>query len=290
MIMKLAATLIQRNNVRHLLEYFAWYKMLGVDTFLVYDHMSSDKSMELMQKLSNFYDIRIMQLPGHNASYEQFNLVFQHCLSGEFDWIISADADEFYVPMQDDNLKDFLSNYMNSKLSAIGVYWTMFGNNGHIDWEPGFVTECYTRRAPIKHYLNHHIKSIMRGGPAGGRIWERRDGHCLGTEYGTFDSDGRLITTGLNYPAEITHDKIRIHHYYNKSWEYFKTVKQVNGQKSDRVPGSPGSEIPDEFWHQQNFNDEEDTFAWEKFGERLKESYNIMRNQIGMKAEFGYDN
>ena len=287
--MKLAVTLIQRNNVRHLLEYFAWYKMLGVDTFLVYDHMSTDKSMELMRKLSNFYDIRITQLSGHNASYEQFNLVFQHCLSGEFDWIISADSDEFYVPMHHYNLKDFLSNYMHLKLSALGVYWTMFGNNGHIDWEPGFVTECYTRRAPIKHKLNHHIKSIMRGGSAGGKIWERRDGHCLGTEHGTYDADGRLITTGLNYPAEITHDKIRIHHYYSKSWEYFKTVKQVNGQKVDRPPGSLGSEIPDSFWHEQNFNDEEDIFAWKKFGEKLKESYNIMRDQIGMKAKIGYD-
>ncbi len=281
MTMKIAACLFQRNNSRHLLEWFAWYRMIGVDTVLVYDHMSTDNSFELIQKLSKFYDIRPMQITGHYAANKYWEYIFQHRTSGEFDWIMSTDADEIYVPMQHDNIKDFLANYMDKRLSCLGIYWTMFGNNGHIDWEPGFVTECFTRRGPLNHRLNHHIKPIIRCGPAGGNIWYRNDGHCLVTEYGTYDVDGRLITQGLNYPAEaISHDKLRIHHYYSKSWEYFKTVKQVVGQNADRPPNSPGSFIPDEFWHQQNLNDEYDDVAWVRFGERLKQTYSIMKEQI----------
>lgn len=279
--MKIAVSLIQRNNSRHLIEWFAWYHMLGVDTFLVYDHMSTDSSFDIIKKLSKFYDIRPMQVIGNDAGNRYWEYVFQHRASGEFDWIISADADEFYVPIQHHNIKDFLVNYMNLRLSCLGIYWTMFGNNGHISWEPSLVTECFTKRAPLNHKLNHHIKSILRGGPNAGNIWVRKDGHCLGTEYGTYDVEGRLITQGLNYPCNaISHDKLRIHHYYSKSWEFFKTVKQVVGQQADRKPTDPGAYITDEFWHQQNLNNEEDTVAWDRFGDRLKVVYNTMKGQI----------
>lgn len=279
--MKIAVCLFQRNNSRHLVEYFAWYKMLGVDTFLVYDHMSTDNSYDIIKSLSKHYDIRHWQVQGRDAGYQYYHeLLYNHRLSGEFDWIISADADEFYFPIEKDNIKDILVNYMDKRLSCLGIYWVMFGNNGHIDWEPGLVTECFTKRSALKHPLNHHIKPIIRCGPAGGMTMHRYDGHCLGTEYGTFDLDGRLVRRGLNYPAEITHDVLRINHYWAKSFEFFKTVKQPNGQKADRPEGDPGEHITEEFWQSQNFNDVEDTSAWDRFGPRLTEIYNTMKEQI----------
>lgn len=287
--MKVAVSLFQKNNSRHLLEYFAWYHMLGVDTFLVFDHHSTDKSIDLIQKLANYYDIRLMKIGGYNAGIRYWDYIFQYRSSGEFDWIISADADEFYVPTEHYSIKEFLAPYMSYKISCLGVYWLMFGNNGNINWEPGLVTECYTRRAPLKHLLNHHMKSILRCGDSGGNVWFRQDGHCLGTEFGTYDTDGRLITTGLNRNSEITHSKIRINHYWAKSLEFFKNVKQVVGQQSDRLPGSDFFHYPSEYWYHQNFNDEKDTLAWDRFGDRLKISYENMRNQIGMKAKIGYD-
>ncbi len=278
--MKIAVCLFQRNNSRHLLEWFAWYHMLGVDTFLVFDHMSTDGSYELVQKLSKFYDIRAIQIPGRNAGNEYWEHVFQYRNSGEFDWIISADADEFYVPTNNLNLKDILVNYMDKKLSCLGIYWAMYGHNGHIKWEPGLVTECYTKRAHLNQKTCHHIKSILRGGPAGGNIWYRSDGHCLITEYGTYDLFGRPIYQGLNYPGAITHDVLRINHYWAKSLEFFHTVKKVVGQRADRPEGSPGEEITEDFWWHQNFNDVEDDLAWSSFGSQLKECYNIMKEQI----------
>lgn len=280
--MKIATLLVTRNNSRHLLEWFAWYHMLGVDSFVVCDHGSWDNSYDIIKRLSNHYDIRHQQTFGNFGGFPAWENFMKVRASGEFDWLVHADTDEFYFPVQDNNLKDVLIRYQDMRLSSLGVYWVMYGNNGHIDWEPGLVTECFTRRGPMNHRLNHHIKSIFRGGDAGGKIWDRRDGHCLGTEFGTYDTQGRLINRGLNYPGEITHDVLRINHYWAKSLEYFRTVKQPTGQRSDRSEDDPGVHITEEFWWSQNLNDEEDTSAWDKFGVKLKERYNIMKEQIGL--------
>lgn len=280
--MQIAASLFQRNNSRHLLEWFAWYHTLGVDTFLVYDHMSDDNSYDIIKKLSNFYDVRHRQIAGYSAGIECWDYTFEYRATGEFDWIIVADADEFYYPTDDDNLKDVLSRYLDKKLSCLGIYWVMYGNNDHIDWEPGLVVECFTKRNELNHALNHHIKPILRGGSAGGNIWKRNDGHCLITEYGTYDVLNRLVSKGFNYPAENLHEILRINHYWAKSLEFFRTVKQPNGQRSDRPESDPGTNITEEFWWKQNFNDVTDTSAWDRFGASLKENYEIMRAQIGV--------
>lgn len=281
--MKIAVSLFQRNNYRHLLEWFAWYHVLGVDTFIVYDHMSTDASYDIITKLSKFYDIRHRQIAGNFAGIECWNYTFDYRKSGEFDWIAIADCDEFYMPINDTSLKDVLEKYMDKRLSCLGIYWAMFGSNGHLDWEPGLVTECFTRRGHLNHKLNHHIKPILRGGSAGGNIWHRNNGHCLITEYGTYDVYGRLVTQGLNYPGNITHDVLRLHHYWAKSREYFRTVKQPVGQRSDRPVGDPGENITEDFWWSQNLNDVEDSSAWDKFGVKLQERYNIMKEQINEK-------
>lgn len=282
--MRIATMLCQRNNSRHLLEYFAWYKLMGVDTFIVYDHMSSDNSWEIIQKVAKHYDIRCWQASGRNATRESFwHTIHNFRNSGEFDWIISADADEIYLPTHKNNIKEVLVDYMDKQLTCLGIYWLMFGNNGHLQWEPGLVTECYTRRSPLKHRLNHHVKPIIRCGPQGGEIYDWKDGHVYHSQYGTYDLDGNLVPTGLNYPANsITHEGLRINHYWNKSWEYFKTVKQVNGYKSDRPEGFSGENLEESFWHSQNFNDEEDTLIWDRFGKSLKKQYNIMAEQINL--------
>lgn len=279
---KLAVSSIQRNHSRHLLEWLAWYQIMGVDKFYIYDHMSTDDTFEIWQKLSRHFDITLHQVSGHSAGpYYLNHYIANYRMNNQQDWIIQADADEFYVPTDHDNLVAALDTFRDKKLSCLGIYWVMFGSNGQIEWEPGLVVETYVRRGPMKHFLNHHIKSIVRCGPEGGQTMYSAGHHMMSTEFGTYDTQGRLITQPLNYPGEITHDCIRLHHYYNKSLEYFRTVKQVVGQRADRPPGADGSEISEEFWRSQDLNDEYDDSAWVKFGKPLKEQYNYLRNLIG---------
>lgn len=277
--MKIALASFQKNHSRHLLEWFAWYRIMGVETFYIYDHGSTDNTQEIWLKLSQHYNIKFHELLGNDAGPKFVQHYLANYNSSDYqDWIIQADADEFYYPVEDDSIYNVLEKMMSRQMGCLGVYWTMFGSNGQIEWEKGLVSETYTRRGYLNHKLNHHIKSIVRCN--GGKVLHSGNHHLHIAEYGTFDVEGRPIYQPLNYPGKITHNILRINHYYNKSFEYFKTVKQVVGQKADRPDNAPGVEITEEFWRSQDLNDVKDDTIWIRFGEKLKNEYNNLRKFI----------
>ena len=143
-----------------------------------------------------------------------------------------------------------------------------------------FVLPSYTKRAPIGHILNHHMKPIVRG--RGRDEVHTTNPHVFTTSHGTQDMEGRLIPphAGHNIHGESCHNVMRINHYWAKSWEYFKTKKQVRGSTADRPPGAPGADIPDDFWHQQNFNDEDDTMMVDRFWPRVQEQIKQLKEKI----------
>lgn len=277
--MKIALASFQKNHSRHLLEWFAWYRIMGVDKFYIYDHGSTDETGEMWLRLADHYDIKFHELLGNDAGPK----FVQHYLStynspNLQDWIIQADADEFYYPVEDESIHAVLEKMMTRQIGCLGVYWTMFGSNGQVEWEKGLVTQTYTRRGYLNHKLNHHIKSIVRCND--GTVIPSGNHHIHNASYGTFDVEGRPIHQPLNYPGQNTHNILRINHYYNKSFEYFRTVKQVVGQKADRADNAPGAEITEEFWRSQDLNDVKDDSIWLRFGDKLKTEYENLRNLI----------
>jgi hypothetical protein len=62
---------------------------------------------------------------------------------------------------------------------------------------------------------------------------------------------------------------MRINHYWAKSYEWFKTVKQVRGYTADRPPEDPTSVVTEEFWQSQNLGGEYDNELWERFGDAV---------------------
>jgi len=277
--MKLSVASLQKNNSRHMLEWFAWYRIMGVETFYIYDHGSTDNSAEMYEKLAKHLDIKYHLFLGNDAAprFTQHYLATYNSPNLQ-DWIIQADSDEFYYPVEKESIHAVLESMMTRQIGCLGVYWTMFGSNGQIEWEKGLVSETYTRRGPLNHMLNHHIKSIVRCND--GWVLPSSNYHIQNSQYGTFDVEGRPIHRPLNYPGEITHNILRINHYYNNSFEYFKTVKQVVGQRADRADNAPGADISEEFWRSQDLNDEYDDSIWVRFGDKLQAEYDNLRKLI----------
>jgi hypothetical protein len=269
---------MQRNESKYILEWFAYYLVQGVNKFVIYNHMSEDNTEDLYRRLALHYDIDIHNMTGHNVHYP----MLAHAVANyrdRLDWLIFADMDEFYMPLEKDSIAEVLADYEHMPSSALGVYWTFFGNNGHLE-DPEFVLPSYTKRAPIGHILNHHMKPIVRG--RGRDEVHTTNPHVFTTSHGTQDMEGRLIPphAGHNIHGESCHTVMRINHYWAKSWEYFKTKKQVRGSTADRPPGAPGADIPDDFWHQQNFNDEDDTIMVDRFWPRVQEQIKQLKEKI----------
>lgn len=283
--MKLGLASIQRYEGQSLLEWFAYYLINGVDKFVIYNHnmpgAAADPARDVWIKLQKHYDIDRRDCTG----YDFWPRTFQEIMDNqrhEFDWMIWADGDELYLPIARPTIKEVLADYNHLPISALGVYWNNFGGNGHLT-EPELVTKGYTKRSDFSRTVNHHMNSIVKGKHAG-QIYVTNP-HVYTTEFGTFDLQGRLIPPhcGCNIPAagcpgEVTHDIMRINHYYSKSWEYFKTRKQVRGP-GDRPPDAAGGTITDQWYHDNDFNDVEDTTIWDKFGDKLVEKIELLKEQ-----------
>jgi hypothetical protein len=266
--LKIAAFSMQRNEQKFIVEWLAYHMVVGVDKFIIYNHMSDDQTEEIYKKLANHYDIDVYRMTGHRVHYQ----IMQHALDNyrkDFDWVLSIDMDEFYLPISADNIKDVLAPYTEDSSSALGAYWVFFGSNGHIT-DPDLVLPSYTDRGPIDHKLNHHMKPMVKGRGRGGWV-SCTNPHVYSTEFGTRDLEGRDILPHQGWNTEGTpcHNIMRINHYWAKSYEWFKTVKQVRGYTADRPPEDPTSVVTEEFWQSQNLGGEYDNQLWERFGDQV---------------------
>ena len=274
---------IQKNESKWIVEWLSWYLLQGFTKFYIYNHQSEDNTREIYEQLSRHYDITINDVEGHNVSYP----MMQHYLDTyrpECDWISYNDTDEFMLPMEEGKtVRDVLWDHWDDPVSAIGVYWTYFGSNGHN--EPGdcpdLITQNYTRRGPQDYPLHYHMKSIARGRGRGGWI-RATNPHVYSTEFGTTDLEGRIIPIdkGWNLGGVASWNKMRINHYWCKSYEWFTRIKQPRGYRFDRPPSDPSQEVALDSWWRQNLNDEEDTLLWDRWGDKLLGKIDEVRSKL----------
>ena len=284
--MKLGVASVQRLDHHSFLEWFAYYLINGVDRFIIRNHSMpgdpADPVVGWLERLSRHYDIDRADCSGYNT----YPAVQQAIMDGprkDLDWLIWADGDEFYLPLKYPTIRETVEKYNMILCSALGVYWTNFGSNGH-QTEPALITQGFTRRSKFTEPVNYHMKPIVKGRHAGQvRV---TNPHVYTTELGTIDLHGSAIPPhcGLNRqengcPGIPVHDIMRINHYQCRSWEYFRDVKQKRGP-GDRPPEAPGGTIGDAWWDMNDFNDEEDLILWNKFGAKLVEQIEILKEQI----------
>jgi hypothetical protein len=242
----------------------------------------ADPVVGWLDRLSRHYDIDRADCTGYNT----YPAVQQAIMDGprkDLDWLIWADGDEFHLPMVKPTIRSTLEMYADFPISALGVYWVNFGSNGLID-EPEIITQGFTRRSELTERVNHHMKPIIKGRHAG-QVTVTNP-HVYTTEHGTFDLRGRIIAPhcGLNHPSVgcngvVTHDIMRVNHYQCRSWNYFKDVKQRRGP-GDRPPEAEGGTIGDAWFEMNDYNNVEDTFLWDKFGTKLIEKIELLKEQI----------
>jgi len=284
--MKLGVASVQRLDHHSFLEWFAYYLINGVDRFIIRNHSMpgdpADPVVHWLERLSAHYDIDRADCSGYNT----YPAVQQAIMDGprqDLDWLIWADGDEFHLPLVKPTIKETLALYNDVPCSALGVYWVNFGSNGH-QTEPELITQGFTKRSRFTEPVNYHMKPIVKGRHAGQVVVTNP--HVYTTEFGTIDLTGKIIPThcGLNRqengcPGIPCHGIMRINHYQCRSWQYFRDVKQKRGP-GDRPPEAAGGTIGDAWWDMNDFNDEEDTVLWDKFGAKLVEQIAILKEQI----------
>ncbi|WP_225672800.1 glycosyltransferase family 2 protein [Thalassolituus marinus] len=107
---RLAMTLLVRNEIDIIEDNIRFHAAQGVDCFAVMDNGSTDGTRELLEALKSEFDLHVIDQPAQN--YQQALWMTQLAdyarTKLKADLVISNDADEFWLPAEGTTLKDHL--------------------------------------------------------------------------------------------------------------------------------------------------------------------------------------
>jgi hypothetical protein len=252
--LRVAICAIAKNEGAYLREWVAYHHLLGFDPIIVYDHESDDESPAVLSQLEDRGVVEVVLWSAPPERKPQW-LAYEdglRRLQGRADWVALIDLDEFFVLPRHDTIQAFLAEY--GHLEAIAVNWKMFGTSGHQRREPGLVIERFTRCAPGTFGGNRSIKTLARLDA----IEIPRVHTCHFREGVTYRTvTGEEIPEGAGRSREVSHDVIRLNHYFTRSREEWEAkVHKGRGAKPVGHPLKHRTET--EFVHNDR-NDEEDT-------------------------------
>lgn len=110
---KLIMTIVVRNEDSIIEKHIRFHKEMGIDGFIVTSHNSNDRTNEILEKLKQeglVLDIIYKKTPEHQHHIWVNDMIKLAKRKYKTDWIINADADEFYYS-KDLNLKKSILEY-----------------------------------------------------------------------------------------------------------------------------------------------------------------------------------
>ncbi|WBU62375.1 glycosyltransferase family 2 protein [Paracoccus albus] len=108
---RIVMTLLVRNEADIIEDNIRFHHQMGVDNFIVMDNLSTDATPDILRKLSEEFQIRIIQQSDddYNQAVWVTDMARQASQIYKNSWVINNDADEFWLPACG-SLKQFLSS------------------------------------------------------------------------------------------------------------------------------------------------------------------------------------
>lgn len=236
---QLAVAAMFCDEAPYMKEWIEYYKLIGVEHFYLYNNGSKDNYREVLAPYINSHEVDLIEWPHACRNVNEFVqlqiTVYRDALSlakGRAKWLAVIDLDEFIVPVQEDNLGNYLRKFESSNLGGVCLIWSFFGTSN--------VKEIPADKAMIETLVCH-------SGPAAGgqvqQIWHQ----------GAYKSIVQPAHVSVlcsphycQYVSGKRHDmlnygEIRINHYWTRDEKFFEQVKIPRrgewGQSSDSTRG-----------------------------------------------------
>lgn len=99
---RLAMTILVKNEADIIEHNIRVHASLGVDCFAVMDNGSTDGTREILARLANEFELLIIDEPAQSYRQRQWMTQLAHIARKGLgaDWVISNDADEFWIPKE----------------------------------------------------------------------------------------------------------------------------------------------------------------------------------------------
>ena len=253
----LAAAAIVKNEAPYLAEWIEYHLLAGVEKFHIYDNESTDGTREAMAPYVRDGVAEYIYWPGR----AQQTPVYMHALErlrDEARWLAFIDADEFIVPMAAPDIPSILKEFEGE--AGLCINWLVYGDNGRRRKTKGLVIERFTAHSLPEFERNRVFKTIID--PRRAYFMNPHICKFVGMNTRAVNSDGVPVSHVGRPPAL---DKIRINHYWTKTYEEFQ-IKKFRGDVAH--PGLPPKD--DAEFHYHNRNDVKGDRTMEKWAARVK--------------------
>jgi hypothetical protein len=219
---RFAVATMARNEAPYLLEWIAYYRLLGFGQITIYDNNSNDGSGRILEALSAAGIVNAVRWKDRDRKQAK---AYEHAarrLRRFVEWCLFIDMDEFLVLDPSLGLDDLVPK--DPGFGAVVIGWRVFGSAGKRNREVGLTIERFTK---AQRHDSGVVKSFVRV----------RDLHrmTVHTPKGLTiaDVDGRPARiVNSNAILDATSGRIRLNHYMVRSWEEFE-CKRARGRGSE---------------------------------------------------------
>lgn len=218
---------IFQNEANYLREWIEFHKLVGVDHFYLFNHLSTDNYKSVLAPYIKLGLVELIQWPYKKGDLTTWNYIqckaYDEALKLGFykaKWIAFIDIDEFLFPVEVDTLQDLLADYEKEK--GLCVNWQMYGTS-HVEAisNEELLIGTLLLKADVEYSGNFHVKSIVR--PE--YVKKFLNPHFCVFKQGFFavNSDKEKVITAIS-PCVLI-DKVRINHYWTRDEHFFYNIK-----------------------------------------------------------------
>ncbi|CAM9532672.1 unnamed protein product [Pylaiella littoralis] len=217
-----------KNESKDLKEWIDFHVRQGVDGFVIYDHNSTDNSLEILKQyppsLVKIKPLKIIE-PMHariHMARETMKLS-----KGTTRYVLFSDVDEYlFNPDRNSTALKMIDQLFNCYPDAggIGVNWLVFGTRcetfgQELNLETSSIVNNCLFRADKSHHVNHHIKTIFKPHLIENKYTDPHGFHYK-TGFRCIDTNGTTIA-GPFHRIDFPTDKLKLHHYFISSIDFF---------------------------------------------------------------------
>ena len=220
---------IFRDEAPYLKEWIEFHKLVGVEHFYLYNNLSIDDYLSVLQPYINSGEVELTQwlFAADSASrwYEIQTGAYNDALKKSIHkckWLALLDTDEFLFPSEKANLNKVLKEY--EQFGGVCVNWQLFGSSDI--WEiPSnkLMIETLVMGAETLYGENLNIKSIVR---------PKCVEYAPSPHFCIYKSGFYQVTENKqqfyeSLPPSISVNKIRINHYWSRNKNFLMRKKMI---------------------------------------------------------------
>ncbi|WP_372604606.1 glycosyltransferase family 2 protein, partial [Actibacterium sp.] len=148
-----------------LIEWLAYHHHLGFDNICVYTNNCTDGTDKMLMRLAQLGYCRHFEnvVPADKKPQPHaLQLASKNPDVTDSDWVLTMDADEFLsIKVGDGRLPDLIAA-LPEGTDALAITWRFFGSSEITDWNPGLVSQTFTRAAPDDFKKGWGVKTLFR--------------------------------------------------------------------------------------------------------------------------------